>query len=62
MKNLPNLEKKTSNLPFQDLICFLKRPRKILQNLTTTRHNSKMKHQNKIIRFNKAKQQDVIRE
>jgi uncharacterized protein (DUF1919 family) len=63
MKNLSNLEKKTSNLPFQDLICFLKRPRKIFQGLTTTtRHKNKVTHQNKIIRYNKAKQQGVIGE
>jgi uncharacterized protein (DUF1919 family) len=48
MKNLSNLKKKFSNLPFQDLIWFLKRPRKILQG--------------KIVRYNKAKQQGVAGE
>jgi hypothetical protein len=47
-------------LPFQDLICFLNKLRKTFQGLTTARHNSKMKHQNKIVRCNKAKQQGVI--
>jgi hypothetical protein len=62
MKNLPNVEKKTSNLQFQDLICFLKKLRKMLQGLTTARHNSKMKDQNRIVRCNKAKRQGVIEE
>jgi len=62
MKNLPNLKKKTSNLPFRDLIYFLKKLRKIFQGLTARRHNSKMIHQNKIVRCNKTKQQGVIGE